>query len=184
MCRTDQWPRADDSTQLLIEDAARKLEGSGSQLIEIDAFAGLAAAQAIIMAAEAAEVFREERRSHDAQLSPGFRGFLEEGERFPADRVREARQVAEKARRELQDVFGQIDVLVTAAAAGEAPTGLQSTGEPAFCRAWTLLGCPCISLPVLSGPAGLPVGLQLVAAPGEDARLLSIAAWVEKQFSV
>jgi len=184
LCRTDQWPRAEDSTQLLIEDAARKLEGSGSQLIEIDAFAGLAAAQAIIMAAEAAEVFREERRSHDAQLSPGFRGFLEEGERFPTDRVREARQVAEKARRELQDVFGQIDVLVTAAAAGEAPTGLQSTGDPAFCRAWTLLGCPCISLPVLSGPAGLPVGLQLVAAPGEDARLLSIAAWVEKQFSV
>src|SRR5438874_6353575 len=45
LCRTDQWPRAEDSTQLLIEDAARKLEGSGSQLIEIDAFAGLAAAQ-------------------------------------------------------------------------------------------------------------------------------------------
>ena len=132
------------------------------------------------MAAEAAEVFRELRRSHDAELSPGFRAFLDEGERCPAHRLREARHAATESRRELEDVFARVDALVTPAAAGEAPIGHQSTGDPAFCRAWTLLRCPCISLPVLEGPAGLPIGLQLVAAPGQDARLLTIAAWVEK----
>jgi len=180
LCRTDQWSRAEPPTQRLIEGAARELERSGSKLSDIDAFAGAAAAQAVIMAAEAAEVFRELRRSHDAELSPGFRAFLDEGERCPADRLREARHAATESRRELEDVFARVDALVTPAAAGEAPIGHQSTGDPAFCRAWTLLRCPCISLPVLEGPAGLPIGLQLVAAPGQDARLLTIAAWVEK----
>ena len=184
LCRTDQWPRAEQSTQQLIEDAARELERSGSQLIDIDAFTGVAAAQAIIMSAEAAEVFRGKRRNHDAQLSAAFRSFLEEGERHPPERLREAREVSERGRRELPDVFGRVDAIVTAAAAGEAPVGQESTGDPAFSRAWTTLGCPCISLPVLEGPAGLPIGLQLVAAPGQDARLLAIAAWVENQLAV
>ena len=181
LCRTDQWPRAEASIQRLIEGAARQLEHSGSRMSDVDAFAGAAAAQAVIMASEAAEVFREERRAHDAQLSPTFRALLDEGAKHSSERVREAREVAEKARRERQDVFGRVDALITAAAAGEAPMGLQSTGDPAFCRAWTLLRCPCISLPVLHGPAGLPVGLQLVATPGDDSRLLAIAAWVEQQ---
>jgi len=53
--------------------------------------------------------------------------------------------------------------------------------DPAFCRAWTLLGCPCISLPVLKGPAGLPIGLQIVGMRNDDARLLAIASWIEKR---
>jgi Asp-tRNA(Asn)/Glu-tRNA(Gln) amidotransferase A subunit family amidase len=181
LCRTDQWPRAEPPTQRLLEDAARELERAGSALSEVNAFAGLAAAQAVIMAAEAAEVFGEERKSHEAQLSATFRAFLDEGGGCTPDRLREARQIAEKGRRELDDVFSRLDALVTAAAAGEAPKGLESTGDPAFCRAWTLLGCPSITLPVLNGPAGLPLGLQLVAAPGQDARLLAVACWVEKQ---
>ncbi|HWE23466.1 MAG TPA: amidase family protein, partial [Myxococcales bacterium] len=122
-----------------------------------------------------------ERGRGGNQLSERFRAFLDEGERCPPDRLREARDLAAQARRELHDVFARVDALVTPAAAGEAPVGLQSTGDPAFSRTWTLLGCPCISLPVLKGPAGLPVGLQLVAAPGEDERLVAVAAWVEKQ---
>ncbi|HYZ87811.1 MAG TPA: amidase [Myxococcales bacterium] len=183
LCRTDQWPRAEPSTHRLIEDAARELERGGARLSDVDAFAGVAAAQAVIMAAEAAEVFRAERKSHDAQFSATFRIFLDEGERTSSEQIREARHVADGGRRELDEVFRRFDYLVTPAAVGEAPIGLQSTGDPAFCRAWTLLGCPCISLPVLKGPAGLPVGLQLVGAPGQDARLLAIASWVEKQFA-
>jgi Asp-tRNA(Asn)/Glu-tRNA(Gln) amidotransferase A subunit family amidase len=147
----------------------------------VDAFAGVAAAQAVIMAAEAAQVFREERQRNDARLSPTFRALLDEGERCTPDRLREARQVAERGRRELQEVFASVDALLTPAALGEAPVGLQSTGDPAFCRTWTLLGCPCVSLPVLKGPAGLPIGLQVVGDRGGDARLLEVAAWIEKR---
>ena len=181
LCRTDQWARAERTTQRLVEDAAVRLGSAGAEVRDIEAFAGLAAAQAIVMAVEAAQIFREERQRNDARLSPTFRALLEEGERCAPERLREAREVAERGRRELDDVFGSVDALLTPAALGEAPIGLQSTGDPAFCRAWTLLGCPCISLPVLKGPAGLPIGLQIVGMRNDDARLLAIASWIEKR---
>jgi Asp-tRNA(Asn)/Glu-tRNA(Gln) amidotransferase A subunit family amidase len=181
LCRTDQWPRAEKTTQRLVEDAAAQLGRAGAQMRDVDAFAGLAAAQAVIMAAEAAQVFREERRRNEARLSPTFCGLLDEGERCTAERLSEARETAERGQWELPDVFGRVDALLTPAALGEAPVGLQSTGDPAFNRAWTLLGCPCVSLPVLKGPAGLPIGLQVVGMRNDDARLLAIAQWVEKR---
>jgi len=181
LCRTDQWPKAEASTQRLVEQAAARLERAGSEVREVEAFAGLAATQSVIMSAEAAVALRAEREQHDARLSDVFRSFLLEGERCPPQRLREARERADHGHREAPRVFAGVDALITLAAAGEAPVGLESTGDPSFCRTWTLLGCPCISLPVLTGPAGLPVGLQLVGARGADDRLLAVAAWVEHE---
>jgi amidase len=63
---------------------------------------------------------------------------------------------------------------------GEAPLGLEATGDPAFNRIWTLLGTPCVSLPAARGPAGMPVGVQLAGRPGGDAALLAVAQWAER----
>jgi amidase len=71
-----------------------------------------------------------------------------------------------------------VDALLTPGALGEAPVGLGSTGDPAFDRIWTLLGTPCASLPLARGPAGLPVGVQLVGAPGQDGALVQTCAWI------
>jgi Asp-tRNA(Asn)/Glu-tRNA(Gln) amidotransferase A subunit family amidase len=54
--------------------------------------------------------------------------------------------------------------------------GLESTGDPLFCRAWTLLGLPTVSVPGLVGPAGMPLGVQLIGRAGEEAALLRAAA--------
>jgi Asp-tRNA(Asn)/Glu-tRNA(Gln) amidotransferase A subunit family amidase len=70
------------------------------------------------------------------------------------------------------------EVWLTLPATGEAPEGM-TTGDPVFCRAWTALHLPAISLPHGSGPAGLPLGLQLVGRPGGDPALLATAAWLE-----
>ena len=71
-----------------------------------------------------------------------------------------------------------LDVLLTPSAPGEAPEGLASTGDPVFNRVVTLFGFPCIGLPAGTGPAGLPLGIQLVGAPRADGPLLGVAAWV------
>ena len=63
---------------------------------------------------------------------------------------------------------------------GEAPKGLGSTGSPVFNHPWSLLHVPCVNVPGLSGPGGLPIGVQLVGAYREDARLLSHAAWLQQ----
>ena len=59
--------------------------------------------------------------------------------------------------------------------------GLAATGSPAFCTRWSLTGAPAVSLPILRGPNGLPVGCQLVGALGDDARLLRTARWLVRR---
>jgi Asp-tRNA(Asn)/Glu-tRNA(Gln) amidotransferase A subunit family amidase len=87
---------------------------------------------------------------------------------------------AASARAACDDLFaaGGFDALLTAAATGEAPEGLGSTGDPRFARLWTLLGLPTVSVPGLTGATGLPIGVQLVGRRGADAELLTCAAWL------
>ena len=73
------------------------------------------------------------------------------------------------------------DLLLTPSARGEAPQGLASTGDSLFNRVWTLLGVPCVTLPWGSGPQGLPLGMQLVAAIEQDTALLAHAQWAANQ---
>jgi Asp-tRNA(Asn)/Glu-tRNA(Gln) amidotransferase A subunit family amidase len=172
-CRTDAWPRLLPETQRIVEAAAGKLEAR-----EIDLgpeFAGLIDAQIAIMGAEAHQAMSAEPPE---QLSPRLRKFLQEGGDVPAERLRAAREQAKRCQREIDRVFQAVDALVTPAAAGEAPLGLETTGDPLFSRIWTLLGTPCLSLPVFEGPAGLPLGLQILGPRGGEARLLGAASFI------
>ena len=173
LCRTEAWDRAEPATRAAIEKAAATLGARGLDLGQ--SFRGLVDAQIAIMGAEAAVALGGES---PAQLSARLCQFLEEGRRCRPERLREAREQAEKCRRELDETMRGLDALLTPAAPGEAPVGLSATGDPIFCRIWTLLGTPCISLPLLRGPTGLPVGLQLVGGRGREDALLAAAAFV------
>ena len=70
-------------------------------------------------------------------------------------------------------------MLLVPSAPGEAPEGLEATGDPMFNRLWTLLHTPAVTLPGLTGPQGLPVGVQMIGPLGADERLLRIAAWMQ-----
>jgi Asp-tRNA(Asn)/Glu-tRNA(Gln) amidotransferase A subunit family amidase len=76
----------------------------------------------------------------------------------------------------------EFDAFITPAAPGPAPLGLDTTGNPIFCSIWTLCGVPSITLPLLKGENGLPMGVQLVAGKGNDVRLLRSAAWLEAHY--
>jgi Asp-tRNA(Asn)/Glu-tRNA(Gln) amidotransferase A subunit family amidase len=75
----------------------------------------------------------------------------------------------------LASIFDAYDAIITPAAPGVAPKGLGSTGDPVFCTLWTLSGLPSLSLPLLAGSGGLPLGVQLVGPAGRDGRLLRTA---------
>ena len=174
-CRTEAWAHAALETQTAVEQAAKAL---GARDVDTGAsFAGLIDAQIAIMGAEAAETLGDEP---EERLTPKLREFLRAGAKVTPNRLAAAREQAERCRREIDATFEQVDVLLTPAAVGEAPEGLGATGDPIFCRIWTLLGVPCLSLPVLKGPAGLPIGLQIVGRRGRDAELLAAAAWIEQ----
>ena len=91
-----------------------------------------------------------------------------------------ARRAASRARAALRDVFAQCDVLLTFSAPGAAPEGLGSTGNSRFNRLWTLMGNPCVSVPGLLDPSGMPVGVQVIASFGDDDKALAAAAFLEE----
>ncbi|MEX2312059.1 MAG: amidase, partial [Rhodospirillales bacterium] len=83
--------------------------------------------------------------------------------------------------RGLDEIFEQCDAILTPASTGEAPLGLDATGSPAFCTLWTFTGLPAITLPLMTGEAGMPLGVQLVGKKGDDERLLQTAEWLTRQ---
>ncbi|HKZ08175.1 MAG TPA: amidase [Methylomirabilota bacterium] len=114
-----------------------------------------------------------------AQLSPPLRARIESGRAARAYDYLRARAGVPQLLAGLTELFEQrYDALLTPATFGTAPLGLESTGDPAFCSTWTLLGVPTLSLPLMTGANGLPLGVQLVGARDADARLLRTARWL------
>jgi Asp-tRNA(Asn)/Glu-tRNA(Gln) amidotransferase A subunit family amidase len=132
-----------------------------------------------IMDAEMAVNLEREWEQGRARLSESLRVRLERGRQVPAlDYLRARSRIPE-----LNESFGELfsqryDAILTPAAVGTAPEGLGSTGDPAFCMLWTLCGMPAMSVPLMQGANGLPLGVQLVGPRQGDARLLRTARWL------
>lgn len=181
LCRTEQWPAAAPESRQAVERAAARLAAAGASVSEMELgpeLAGLPGAQKTIMAAEAARALGEMLARHQASMSRVLLDLLDEGAATSPAAYQAALAQASRCRRLVSPLFEKVDVLLTPSAVGEAPVGLSSTGDPAFNRIWTLLGLPCLSLPGATGPAGMPVGVQLVGPDRGEARLLAVAAWV------
>jgi Asp-tRNA(Asn)/Glu-tRNA(Gln) amidotransferase A subunit family amidase len=103
---------------------------------------------------------------------------MERGRRYTAVDYAAAVAAIPALNAALEPLFDEFDAILTPAAPGEAPQGLASTGNPIFCTPWTYLGTPAVTLPLLASPAGMPIGVQLVARRGNDARLLRTARWL------
>ncbi|MFI5325046.1 MAG: amidase family protein, partial [Candidatus Rokuibacteriota bacterium] len=122
---------------------------------------------------------RREWETGRDQLSAPLRGRIEAGHAVSAPEYLAARAAAGPLLATFTELFEQrYDAILTPAAHGTAPAGLESTGEPTFCTLWTMLGLPAVSLPLLQGANGLPLGVQLVGPRHGDGRLLRTARWL------
>jgi len=106
-------------------------------------------------------------------------GLLTPGRALPLSAYVEAIETAEAFRRNLDDLFSNFDVLLAPSAVGEAPEGLDSTGDARFNAIWTLAWTPCVTLPAGAGRKDLPLGVQLIGPRFRDEALLDVAAWTE-----
>lgn len=181
--RTPFWDRADGETQLAFGELQEAL-GSQLETIELpEVFARGAGWLEAIMAAEMARNLGHYVDRAPDQVSDRFRQLIEDGRVMKAVDYQGARDMRQVLRDALKLVFERFDAIVTLSAPGEAPQSLDTTGDPIFCSLWTFCGLPAISLPLLTGPNGMPVGVQLVGAPGQDARLLRTARWLVRTLS-
>jgi Asp-tRNA(Asn)/Glu-tRNA(Gln) amidotransferase A subunit family amidase len=167
-----------------IAGAVSALRAAGASVRETDlaAFsAELDAAHRVIMAVEVARSFSSFDAGRRAHLSESLRAFIERGERISGNELAAAHAVTARAKAELSAYSGEI--LIGPPAPGGAPIGLASTGSSIFNRLWSLLHVGAMTVPVATGPNGLPLGLQLVdPAPGGK-NLMSAAVFAERAFA-
>jgi Asp-tRNA(Asn)/Glu-tRNA(Gln) amidotransferase A subunit family amidase len=181
-CPTPAWDHADPDTQALLERTASRLAAAGASVIEVaPAPADILDHHRRIFEFEAARNYAYESEVHGDQLSPALRdGLLNPGRALPLSDYIEAIETAEAFRLKLDDLLGEVDVVLAPSAVGEAPEGLHSTGDARFNAIWTLAWTPCVTLPVGTGTRGLPLGIQLVGRRFCDEALFDAAAWVER----
>ena len=171
------WDRADKDMKNGFSELVNAL---GEQVFEAplpNAFSDAADLRAMINHAEMAKNFHRYRKGFD-QLGPETREALDIGEGITAKDYLSARDWKEVFYAGLSEIFERADAIICPAALGPAPKGLETTGDSIFNGLWTFCGTPAVTVPILTSTSELPMGVQLIAARDEDARLLRTAQWL------
>jgi len=179
--RTPVWRDADSDTVRALENAAERLANNGTVVDELvlpEEFESFLDAQSDVLRFEAARVFAFERTRRADSLSPSSRAELANGAAMPRTRYLEAQALMKRCRALFAAAIAAFDLVLSPSAPGEAPAGLDDTGEAMFNRWQSGLRVPCLNVPGFTGAHGLPVGIQLTGAFDDDRRLLRFAKWI------
>lgn len=181
-CQTPEWSLADADTQLAWAQALQLLQSATlSKLALPPQLSHLVVVQKDIQAFETARSLLPENRQTPNRLSAPLQALLAHGETISGEAHMANLLSTHHARHQVEDLFRTVDVIFAPSSIGAAPHGLTHTGDPLFCRTWTLLGLPCVHLPFTSAANGLPMGLQLIGSYGQDHKLLAAADAVHQQ---
>ncbi len=182
--RSPEWEWAEPPMRAAVEAAATALAQAGAEVREVASppgFEALADAHWTILGYEVARAMAHERAVHGDRLTDGLREFTDRHAALSESEYRPALALAQDARARLEEVFAGVDVVLSAAAPGEAPAGLETTGDPVMNRVWTLLHTPCVTIPAGRGPGGLPLGVQIAGRIGDDGLTLAAARWAAER---
>lgn len=175
-------PPGSDTADLQLRDAFAELaDALGDQVFEVElpeVFGEAAAQRECINFAEMSRCYYRYARDGADQLGEETRDALERGNALLALDYLAALDWPRVLNAGLDAIFERCDAILCPAAPGTAPEGIGSTGSAIFNGLWTLCGTPAVTVPILAAQNGLPMGVQLVAARGEDARLLRTAQWL------
>jgi len=180
--KTAMWKLADAQCKEAFAELAAHLGERVEEFKLPDGFKDAWKWHQTIMEADLAKNYETEYERGRDKLSETLRGQIERGRRVRAVDYNKALDHIPALNAAFDQMFGlRYEAILTPATSGTAPKGLESTGSPAFCTLWTLCGLPAITLPLMQGTDGLPLGVQLVGPPGGDARLLRTARWLMAQ---
>lgn len=184
ICHTHQWEFAEPATRELLTQTASQLSDRGFTVEAFElppAYADLVGLHRRILYRGIADSLNEDFARASAQMSDGLRDVIAEGRACSDQRYADDRTTADRYRATVNDCFGDCHALLCPSAPGEAPAGI-ATGDPVFQVSWTLLGVPCLNLPLGTGPQGLPLGLQLIGRRHADAGLMAVGAEIMREF--
>ncbi|MER2197744.1 amidase [Methylobacterium brachiatum] len=180
LVRQDFAEAPEPEAEAALARARQAAERSGAQVTDLALPPELALAwerHRIIQNYEGRLALAWEYDSHRDALPPRVREHLDAGAAIAAAEYDDARRHAHRARRVLKGLFSEYDAILTFSAPGPAPATLASTGDPRFNQLWTLMGVPCVNVPVPG--ERLPVGVQVIGRFGDDGRALAVARMIE-----
>jgi Asp-tRNA(Asn)/Glu-tRNA(Gln) amidotransferase A subunit family amidase len=190
--RHQPWPSASNDMIAALDLAARAASSGMARVKDVLLPPVLAAgyrAHSTIHSYEAArslaaEYDRANELKGSAKNAPdpigkGTRELIEQGMKVSTEAYDDARRTAHQARKAVNDLMADFDVILSPSAPGAAPKGLTSTGNSTFNRLWTLMGTPCVNVPGLADANGLPLGIQVIGRFGADRATLEAALFIE-----
>ena len=163
------------------------LANAGATIDEVSLptdFDTMLSAHRAVMTVEAAAVHERDFGARPDDYAPNVRGVIEAGMLTPGVTYVQAQRVRRRFRRDVEEAIRDFDVLLTPSTATPAPRDLTTTGDPAFQTPWTTGGFPAITIPCGLSVSGLPLGIQLAAAPFREETLLAVARWCERVLDV
>jgi Asp-tRNA(Asn)/Glu-tRNA(Gln) amidotransferase A subunit family amidase len=185
VCRSPNWRHMTREGAAAFEALVGRLGKEGAKIVDAELpelFAELDETAQRILTYEMARGLAHEVAHHRWQVHPMLLARIDDRAATEHKHYTIALKYAAECRRQFTQHADGIDAIVTPSATSEAPLGLESTGNTAMNRLWTLLHGPCVTVPAGDGPGGLPLGVQLVRPYGgdrADAQLLAVARWVE-----
>ncbi|NPV24072.1 amidase [Bradyrhizobium aeschynomenes] len=180
--RFAKWERAEPEQKAVFESVVAKLRGAGAAIEEIE----LQMLDAVhwdaittIMLSEATTIFSDLIARYPDRVSGVMKGHVESGRTKTAMEYLTAKAAQAERQKALAAELDGFDAVLTLPAFGEAPRGLDWTGDAEYCAPWTFVGAPAVSLPAGFGKNGLPLGVQIAGRYRNDVHVLRVAKWAE-----
>ena len=174
-------PEVEPAMETAFRNALSAMRNAGVSIQSVD-IAGMLAKLAVesrtVMFYEGARFHEQRFKEYGTRLAD-LADLVRDGLQIPEGRYDEARRYIAECRDRMAGMYKTTPVILSPAATGPAPLGLSSTGDARMNSPWTALGTPAISIPLPVG-SGLPLGLQLTADRGQDARLLRTAVLLHR----
>ena len=180
----DPMPDVEPAMAAAFQNAISQVRRVGAAVRTID-IAGMLVrldeAANTVMFYEGAQFHQQRYKEYGSRLDD-IADLVRDGLLISVDTYDEARRYIDECKVRMTELFKVTAVMLVPAATGPAPRGLASTGDARMNSPWTALGTPAISIPIPVAAGGLPLGLQLTAEHGQDARLLRTAARMQTVF--
>jgi len=179
----DPMPECDPEMANAFRQSVASLRRSGIDIKPIDIaemLEKLGQANFTLQSYEGARAHQARVAELGDRLDQALIELVRNGLQISASEYEAARRYIADCRTKMAALFRSTPVILTPAAVGQAPLGLSTTGDPRMNAPWTALGTPAISIPMPIA-TGLPLGLQLTADVGQDARLLRAAVQLQER---
>ncbi len=177
----EPMPEVEPAMAAAFQNALSLLRSAGVSIRSIDIagmLAKLSDASNTVLFYEGAR-FHQQRFNEYGSRIADLANLVREGLQISVERYDEARRYIAGCKARVAEMYKATPVILVPAATGPAPLGLAWTGDPRMNAPWTALGTPAISIP-LPVPSGLPLGLQLTADHGQDARVIRTAVRLQR----